>query len=137
MGMTGDFAKLKQWADRIGKMPEIPNQAAEATAPKLAAMVRSEFSTKTDPYGGAWRGIKAATLARGSSSILVRSGQLRDAVDVAATGASITVSLGVDYAQYQLNRGILPRAGDLPPKWRREVDAAASKAFKQIAEGGS
>ncbi len=138
MGMSGDFGKLKQWRERMGRMVGVPEKIAIAVAPKVRTLVAAEFASKTDPYGDAWKPIKPATIKRGTESILVRTGRMRDELDVLPFGTRLKVLLGTFYARFHISTGrrTLPKPGQLPEAWSQLIDQEAAKAFKQIAEGG-
>src|SRR5262245_27534719 len=132
--ITGDFAKLRQWSERLREMQSVPDQAARAATPRIRAMVASEFNRQTDPYGAAWRPIKAATFERGTSSALVRSGALMASVSVSAVGHLIRAIVGAAYARFQSARLVLP-SDQLPETWSNILRDEAMKAAQRIAEG--
>ncbi len=137
MGITGDFGKLHEWSDRMDRLADISDRVADAAVPKIHSLVAAEFASKTDPYGAGWRPIKAATHKRGTSSALIRSGELRSSVQVTADGHSIKATVDVPYVQYAAGggRAVLPE-GELPPKWSEALTQEAAKQFDKITGGG-
>lgn len=136
-GVTGHHAKLQQWQQRINRMVGVPQRVATVVAPIFQTETREGFDSKTDPYGAAWKAVKGRTLARGTSSILIRSGALMGSVGAMPAGLRVRVVLGMPYARYHITtgRGILPRAGRLPDDWKVTIRRESAKAFQEIAAG--
>jgi phage gpG-like protein len=56
------LAKLQRTVDELARMPR---KLAVAVAPDVTAMLQSQFDVGVDPYGGRWRPLRPATLAKG------------------------------------------------------------------------
>lgn len=138
-GVTGDFAKIARWRRNMERMIGVPQRAARVVAPIFQAQLQSGFDSKTDPYGNAWKDISAATLARGTKSILERSGVLRSAVGAMAAGLKVKVFFSTPYAKFYIStgRGIVPLARKIPDTWKVTIKREVSRAFTEIAEGRS
>ncbi len=138
MGVSGDFSKLAQMRERLGRMVGVPDMVAKEVAPQCKSLVEQGFATKKDPYGAAWKPIKQNTIARGTESALVRTGRMRDGIDVLPFGAKLRILLGQFYARFHISTGrrTLPKAGQLPDPWGVVISKAAEAAFQKIAGGG-
>lgn len=136
--VTGDLGKLAELRKNLGRLADVATDVARKVAPRFKGFVEAGFAKKADPYGNAWRPIKAATRKRGTKSILIRAGTMARKVDVLAFGSRVRVLLGVFYARFHIStgRGILPRRGRLPPTWTREIEAASVAELRKRAEGG-
>jgi hypothetical protein len=105
-GVTGDFAKLTKWAEKVAVaggsagMRELSNLLAE----EAVELIAEGFEKETDPYGKAWA---KKRFPDGRQVLVGRTARLRRGwhkKNVTATGFSVAPS--VDYAKYhQRGRG--------------------------------
>jgi hypothetical protein len=62
MGMTGDFAALRRFIDKVGGLAtgdiDVAGQIIDEAMGPIRALVDAEFSAGTDPYGAAWQPLK-------------------------------------------------------------------------------
>lgn len=138
MPVTGDFAKLAQFRQRLGRMTGVPEKIAPACAATFHGFTDAGFATSTDPYGAAWKGLKPATMARhGSHRILHLTGNMQGSATFLPYGPKVKIDIGEFYARFHIStgRGFLPRKGALPAKWALTIERESTQAFTAIAEG--
>ncbi len=96
MGVSGDFAALRELRDRLGDdriramVPELAKRIGAAAVKQLA----DEFVQGRDPYGAAWKETQ-----RGNKP-LRRTGRMALSVTAQATGPNVKVTVGTTYAVY-------------------------------------
>lgn len=138
MPLTGDFAKLKQFQQRLGRMTGVPEKIAPACATHFHAFTDAGFATSTDPYGGSWKTLLPKTIGRhGPHRILSLSGKMQRSATFRPYGPKVKIDIGEFYARFHIStgRGFLPLNGRLPDPWGRAIDRESTKAFTAIAEG--
>jgi hypothetical protein len=137
MGLSGDTAALARWQRNINRLVGVPQRVAGVVAPIFQTEIRKGFDSKTDPYGGGWKDIKPKTFARGTKSILNRSGALMGSVGAMPLGTRLRILFGMPYAKYYITtgRGILPQAGRLPDSWKVTIKRESERAFTEIVGG--
>lgn len=127
--MSGDFARMTAFLKRV---PKVVETAAPKVAPALRELQQAGFDAQTDPYGVAWRGLKASTMKRRRGGpLLVVSGTLRaSGFSFKARGESIAIGPALHYARFHISTGgrrTLPAKGRLPEAWqmaiRKELEA--------------
>lgn len=136
-GVTGDISKLVQMRQRIGQLVNVAERVAPKVGPAFRDFVREGFSTKKDPYGGAWKSISEKTRKRGTESALVRSGRMREKIDYLPFGTRVKLILGVFYARFHISTGrrTLPKPRQLPDLWSKAIEIETDRQIKQLAEG--
>jgi len=139
MGISGDISKLGALRKRLGDVVQLAAKVAPVVAPLFKGFVAEGFARKTDPYGGAWKAITAATRKRGTKSALDRSGRMKGEIDYLPFGTRVKVWLGTAYARFHISTGrrTLPRPKDLPARWGQAIEVEAEKQFKATTGGGS
>lgn len=132
MGLSGDFGALAKLQAKIVRTQVIPSKVARAVAPKLDTTMRNTFSAKANLYGDPWAPISPRTIARGSKSAGVRSGDLLGAIAAKPQGPKIRVELGKPYGKYLIARGASPYPkGRLPPSWDPLLESEVAAAFRE------
>jgi hypothetical protein len=99
-----------------------------AAGERLAARVRSQFASGSDPYGRSWAALKPGTIKRkrGRGRVLVDSGALAGSVRFEAQGLSGRLTVGEsaryhqDGTRYMPARKILPDQA-LPAAWAQDA----------------
>lgn len=123
---------------QLSRLPGMAQRTATAVAPKLKDLHTASFDAQQDPYGNAWRGLKASTLKyRKGGPMLVESGKMRaTGFQVEARGETIAMGPGApSWTRYHISTGgrrTMPQPGRLPPAWRdavqREIEAQVEAA---------
>ncbi len=141
-GVTGDFTKLKQLQQRLGKMVGTPKRVPGLVSARLEAFVREEFGSH-DAMGAPLKPLKPKTVrfskGRMGGSVL-RSGGMRDTTHATPEGEAIRMSiLGKNYARFQITTSghLFPKkkGAGLPPRWRAAIEAATLRVLNDIAGG--
>lgn len=136
MGLSGDFSGLAKAQAKIVATKVVPFSVAQAVAPVLEEASRSTFNTKANLYGDPWADISPKTYARGTKSILVRSGALMAAINATPQANKIRFMLGLEYGKYAVakRRSPYPK-GRLPPSWRPIIERETQAAFRKALNG--
>lgn len=137
MPVTGDFAKIAKLKASLQRALKVPQAAAIAFAPELRGFLQAEFSTGTDPFGDAWKPLKAITIRKGRTPPpMTASGAAAAGVAVSAAGTKDRGKLA-GYLKYHLNsRPVLPLRGETwPDKWLQAIKAAAAKKMTELVGG--
>ncbi len=124
----------------LSRLSDVPRQTAQEVAPALNRLVQAGFDAGTDPYGQAWKPLRAATLRKGRRPPpLSASRDMRGAFTIRpSTGgrAGLRLVVGAPYARfhqtgtrYMARRELAPSKG-LPASWRLAL-VAASRAVGQ------
>jgi phage gpG-like protein len=136
--VRSSFGALEDLRRRTGLIgsPQFRETVARRLATAAIKLMADEFRDSRDPYGRPWR-----PLRRRVGKPLLNTGRLRAAAGAFAQGATIRISIPVEYASYHQygtrripQRQIVPTAatGGLGPIWlpvfRREIEGAIRDA---------
>ena len=138
MGLTGDFATLAKMRGHLAKMPEAAARVAQESAPLFAARIQESFAKEQSPNGKRWKRDKAKTYARGTQSILIRTGRYYNSFATAAIGAGIKISRDAEYLRYKMgrNRNPFPSSSTkLPGPWSQELARKCREVIAALARG--
>ena len=143
----GDIAKLAAAAKRLRRGAEFEDAFVRIAAESMLAETVLCFRLQRDPYGTAWKPLKASTIAarrsgtrKGAASkgaqILVNTGALRNSMNSRILGPRrFAIGSPLQYAAVHQEgsgsipaRPFLPSAG-WPPKYFRRMVAAAKQAL--------
>lgn len=135
MSWSGDIGQVRQLADRMGDLANVPARVAARVSQELAAEIQSEFDAGVDPYGDPWAPLAPATLAGGRSPPpLDASSRMRDGIRVAPrAGAGVGITVPHPGLPHQTGwtgplssgpaRPILPDR-EMPDAWEEILEAA-------------
>lgn len=114
-----NHSSLNRFAATLRALPTtLAQRVAAAAAPALSELAQESFDASTDPYGAPWPPAKD-----GGTVTLRATGTLEKFLHYVVSGTRLRVSLGVDYAKYQIGkRLVFPRAGLLPPKYAAKLE---------------
>jgi hypothetical protein len=125
------------FAKTLRSLQKVRSSVAREAAGALQARIDQQFVSGTDPYGNPWKANAASTIARkghGRVGVGITETMLATTKVVPASGAGLTLTVGVPYAGYfDRVRRLLPDAG-LPATWRADLQEIYSRilgaAFK-------
>lgn len=126
------FAALAELKAQLIALPAVTARIAEKVAPEFSRLAQQTFDAQQSPYGDAW-----GTGADGKQITEKKSGALRSkAISYEANGRKIRATVGaVKHARYQVNRGILPKAGLLPAAWEARLVEIANAELAEALNG--
>ena len=137
--VTGDFAGLGLLIANLGKLAEVPSQAASAASVQITKSLRAQFVNGVDPYGKPWAALRPSTLRSGRRPPpLTDSGKLAAGTGAKPMGrAGISLTVGAPYGVFHqtgtknmAKRRILPD-GAMPKAWSAILKQAASDAIRK------
>jgi hypothetical protein len=123
-------------ARALRELVHVPAKASLGASDSIAKLIDQQFDTGTDPYGRAWKPLKASTIKRkGHARIGVDSGAMQRGIDVRPmSGAGVQISVDEDYAPYfSRRRALFPNKG-LPATWRAAIASALAESASAVAE---
>lgn len=142
MAFKGDLSALGQLQRNLGKLAAVPSRASRDASERIAELIAEEFDKAENPYGQGWAPLELSTVKRkgGDDEILVRTGDLRDTVDVhPMAGAGIAIELNDSAGYHQggtvnmVARKILPD-NSMPTEWNDAISEACEAAFRGAFE---
>ena len=120
---------LSEFAKDLRRLPRtVAIRVAEESAPALTDLGRASFDAGETPYGAAWK-----QGADGKRVTLDKTGALKRFIRYVAIGAKLRVSLGVNYAKYQIGkRPVFPRqGGELPDTYVQALERTAVRIVRE------
>jgi hypothetical protein len=150
--IVGNGAAALRAMGRLDKVLErlaaLPRQIAVDVAPEITRQLRAGFRSGLDPYGRAWRPLKASTIRRGR-----RPPPLSDSRRLAASTMAIPsrsglrLMVGRSYGTFHQTgfrngptrvsaRKILPDHG-MPASWSAALRRSAQKLAREASRGAA
>jgi len=138
-GVSGDFAALKDFADKVKDVGAAAEEIAQKASPRLRQSLQGSLSNQVDPYGQAWPPFK--TPPTGVAGYM-------SSIDTAAQGKSIVFEVQPPLTFHHDGvpghmppRPVIPDEGrGIPPNMVRILKSVAedvmSKAGAAPAAGG-
>lgn len=127
-------------AERLAELEDIPSRIAGEVADGITEELRQQFDGGHDPYGNAWKPLKASTIKRkgGDTRILRRTDTLSsETVATPRRGAGVEIT-SVDYGRFHQTgtenmtaRPVLPDQDELPEAWQEVIQEATDTAFRK------
>lgn len=134
---------------RLRTLSNVPSRAATPIAKRITDALQQEFEEGRDPYGRAWRPLKAWTLRRHGPPPLTDTGRSRAAtVAVPKAGKGVAIRLPEILVHHQFGyrnaltgkkvgpRPVLPVRG-MPRAWKGIIDEEVAAAFRSHMSGGA
>lgn len=134
--MSTDFRDLDRLAARLSNPNRLLAEISRNLAEESVNLVRDGWDRQGDPYGAKWAARKSAGAG---GAILVRTGALRSSWSVKrASRTGFRIGSNQSYATYHQDgtgrmvpRMMVPKKGDVPPRWQRAFDDVATEILEQ------
>lgn len=134
---------LAEYSRALSDLGKVPARMSASVAKDIKALIVKQFATGTDPYGNAWAPLKASTLKRKKSNmILVETNDMFNSINVAPMqGAGVAITIDETPAIYHQRgtgkmaaRPILPKYV-LPKAWRAAIQKRYTETLRKSGVG--
>ena len=132
MSITGNIGSIRELGEKLRKLQFwAGREAARAVAPVLTRMADESFDKQRDPWGVAWDPSEDGHIVT-----LKKTGTLRSFIRYVAIGTILRVSVGTDYAKYQIGRRkVFPaQNAALPAGYSEALAEAANEVIAKELE---
>ena len=134
-GLKGDFAALREMAQKVKDLPTLYPEIAQKAAPGLRQSVQASVGNQVDPYGQAWPPFK--TPPQGTAGYM-------NAISIAAEGNRIAFEVAppVSYHHdgvpgHMPPRPVIPDEGrGIPPNMQKSLVRVAKAVISEHLPGG-
>lgn len=134
---------LAEYSRALSDLGQVPSRMSASVAQDIKALVVKQFATGSDPYGNAWAPLKASTIKRKKSNmILVENNDMFNSIQVAPMrGAGVAITIDEIPAVYHQKgtgrmaaRPILPKYV-LPKAWRAAIQKRFTEFMRKAGVG--